>query len=95
MSTQRTIDLDRSEQPRAGLALAAALAAIPGVTMAWDLPAGGFWIGCPLAVVAVVLGLRARALQAPGGRGAATAAIVIGAAALAFVATWTLAELLS
>jgi len=35
---------------RAGLALLLAVLGVPGVTIAWDLPAGGFWIGIPLAV---------------------------------------------
>ena len=94
MSADRIIDLDHHDAPHPGLALLAALLAIPGVTVAWDLPAGGFWIGCPLAVVAVVLGLRARRTSAEG-RGKATAAVVIGALALAFVATWTIAEAVS
>ena len=48
--------------PRAhpGLALVLALLAVPGSTLAWDLPAGGLWIGLPLAVAAIVLGVVAR-----------------------------------
>jgi hypothetical protein len=45
---------------RPGLALVLALLAIPGSTWAWDLPLGGLWIGLPLALAAIVLGLRAR-----------------------------------
>jgi len=80
-ATRATLDLDRSKataHPR--LALLFALLALPGVTIAWDLPAGGFWTGVPCAIVAIVLGMRAR----PGRM--ATAAVVIGALALAFVA---------
>jgi len=33
------------QRSRPGLALALALLAIPGSTIAWDLPAGGLWIG--------------------------------------------------
>ena len=60
-----------------------ALLAIPGSTVAWALPAGGFWIGLPLGVAAIVLGLRARPSTA------ATAAVVIGALAVGFMAVWT------
>jgi hypothetical protein len=60
---------------RPGLALALALLAIPGSTLAWDLPAGGVWIGLPLAAAALVLGIRAR--RRGLGVGIATAAITI------------------
>jgi hypothetical protein len=69
---------------RPGLALLLALLSVPGSTIAWDLPAGGLWIGLPLAVAAIVLGLRAR--REGAGRRMATAAIVIGALALAQMA---------
>ena len=58
--------------------------AIPGSTWAWDLPLGGLWIGLPLAVAAIVLGLRAR--QAGVGRAMATAAIVIAGLCIAQMA---------
>jgi predicted Kef-type K+ transport protein len=78
---------------RPGLALAFALLAIPGSTIAWDLPAGGLWIGVPLAAAAIVLGIRARRQRA--GVAAATVAIAIGALAIAqmvvYVAVKTLA----
>jgi len=45
---------------RPRLALVLAVLSIPGSTIAWDLPAGGLWIGFPLAIVAIVLGIRAR-----------------------------------
>ena len=77
------------------MALAAALLSIPGSTVAWDLPLGGFWIGVPLAIIAVVLGLRARRDLADGSRGMATTAVVIGALALLLTATWTVAAALS
>lgn len=44
---------------RPGLALLLAALSVPGSTIAWDLPAGGLWIGLPLAVAAIVLGIRA------------------------------------
>jgi hypothetical protein len=69
---------------RPGLALLLALLGVPGSTIAWELPAGGFWIGVPLAAAAIALGLRARGWMA-------VAAIVLGAAEILFMATWTVA----
>jgi hypothetical protein len=80
---------------RPGLALALALLAIPGSTIAWGLPAGGLWIGLPLGLVAVVLGIRARR-ELAGAKGSrmATAAVVVAALAigqmLVYVAASTL-----
>jgi len=79
--------------PLAGprLALLLALLAVPGSTIAWSLPAGGFWIGVPLAVAAIVVGLRARAESDAGGRRMIAAAIALSAALLLFQASWTVA----
>ena len=44
------------QRARPGLALLLAVLSVPGSTIAWDLPAGGLWIGLPLAVAAIVLG---------------------------------------
>jgi hypothetical protein len=66
------------------LALGLALLGVLGSTIAWDLPAGGFWIGMPLAVAAIVLGLRSRGRMA-------TAAIVLGAIEILFTVAWTVA----
>ena len=73
---------------RPGLALLLALLAVPGSTWAWDLPLGGLWIGLPLAVAAIVLGLRAR--RATSGRVIATAAIVIAGLCIAQMAVYAL-----
>lgn len=87
------VDLS-ARRPHAGLALALALLAIPGVTIAWDLPAGGLYTGVPLAAAAIFLGIRARrALAGGSGSVMATVAIVIGALALlsvvaGFAAGW-------
>ena len=70
---------------RGGLALALAVLGVPGVTIAWDLPAGGFWIGIPLAIAAIVVGTRARRTSPR----LATAAIVLAAIEILFTATWT------
>ena len=73
---------------RPGLALLLALLAVPGSTWAWDLPMGGLWIGLPLAVAAIVLGLRAH--RAGAGRVMATAAIVIAGLCIAQMAVYTI-----
>ena len=74
---------------RAGLAMLLAVLGIPGVTIAWDLPHGGFWIGIPLAVAAILVGARARRAVPR----LATAAIVLGAIEILFTAAWTVASL--
>ncbi|MGZ8740748.1 MAG: DUF4190 domain-containing protein [Gaiellaceae bacterium] len=48
------------QRAKPGLALLLAVLSVPGSTLAWDLPAGGLWIGLPLAIAAIVLGIRAR-----------------------------------
>jgi hypothetical protein len=82
------------DRPRPGLAFALALLSVPGTTIAWDLPAGGLWIGLPLAVAAVVIGVRARR-QLAGRSRLATAAIVIAALALAQMAIYSVFSLVS
>ena len=77
-----------SPRHRAGLAMLLAVLGVPGVTIAWDLPAGGFWIGIPLAIAAVVLGLRARDGSGRT-RWLAGTAIALGAIEIAFTAAWT------
>jgi hypothetical protein len=79
----------RKAQP--GLALFLALLAVPGSTLAWDLPAGGLWIGLPLAVAAIVIGVSSRRLL--GGSKMAVAAIVIGSLTIAQMAIWTFVSL--
>src|SRR2546428_14156533 len=71
---------------RRGLALVLAVLGVPGVTIAWDLPAGGFWIGIPLAVAAIVVSVRAR----PAHRPRATAALVPAVIEILFTTTWAL-----
>ena len=66
------------QRARPGLALLLAVLSIPGSTIAWDLPAGGLWIGLPLALAAIVLGIRARGELAGAKRSRmALAAIVL------------------
>jgi hypothetical protein len=81
-----------ASRPRPGLAFVLALLGIPGVTLAWDLPHGGFWIGVPLAIAAVVLGVRALDSSR---RRLAIAAVVLGAIELLFTATWTVVAAIS
>jgi hypothetical protein len=76
-------------RPRAGLALLLAVLGVPGVTLAWDLPPGGYWIGIPLAIAAIVLGARARHGATGRDRGFAIGAIVLAAIEILFTATWT------
>jgi hypothetical protein len=81
---------------RPGLALVLALLAIPGSTMAWQLPAGGLWIGLPLAVAAIVLGLRARR-ELAGGSGSvmATVAVVVAGLMIAQMVVWFVVDAVS
>jgi hypothetical protein len=71
------------QRARPGLALLLAVLSVPGSTIAWGLPAGGLWIGLPLGLVAIVLGIRARR-ELAGAKGSrmATAAIVLAALAI-------------
>jgi hypothetical protein len=78
---------------RPGLALVLALLAVPGSTIAWSLPAGGLWIGLPLGVAAIVLGIRARRQGEVSGMG--TVAIVIAALAIGQMVVWTIVSALS
>ena len=80
------------QRSRPGLALVLALLAIPGSTIAWELPAGGLWIGLPLAAAAIVLGLRARRET---GSVLATAAIVIAGLMIAQMAVWFIVDAVS
>ena len=50
MSTATAVLPDARRPARWALILG--LLGLPGSTLAWDLPAGGFWIGMPLAVAA-------------------------------------------
>ena len=72
---------------RPGLALLLAVLAVPGSTWAWGLPLGGLWIGLPLAVAAIVLGVRAR--REGDRRLMATAAIAIAGLCIAQMAVYT------
>jgi hypothetical protein len=87
------IDIDPAAPPRPTLALVLAVLAVPGSTLAWDLPAGGLWIGLPLALAAIVLGLRAR--REGAGKGRSTAAVILAGLCIAQMAVWFAVSLLS
>jgi hypothetical protein len=77
-----------------GLALILALLSVPGSTIAWDLfSGGGFVLGLPTAIAAIVLGAQALRASAKG-RGMAIAAVVIGGAMTAMTVIWTFASAL-
>jgi hypothetical protein len=75
------------------LSLILAVISIPGSTLSWDLfDAGGFVLGFPPAIAAVVLGVRHLQGPATDDRGKAKAAVAIGAAMLVMMVVWTVAE---
>jgi hypothetical protein len=91
--SRSAIDLAPEAPPRPTLALILALLAVPGSTLAWDLPLGGLWIGLPLAVAAIVLGVGARRRGA--GKGRATAAVIVAGLCIAQMAVWTAVSVIS
>jgi tetrahydromethanopterin S-methyltransferase subunit C len=92
-SLHASIDAVPSERPHPTLALLLGLLAIPGSTVAWDLPAGGLYIGLPLAIAAIVLGSRAR--RAGVGTGRATAGMVIAGLCILQMVIWTAVSIVS
>ena len=63
-------------------------------TVAWDLPAGGLWIGLPLGVAAIVLGIRARReLAGEAGSRIAIAAIALATLAIGQMVVWLSSQL--
>ena len=71
------------QRAKPALALLLAVLSVPGSTLAWDLPAGGLWIGLPLAIAAIVVGIRARHEVAGEGRSRmAIVAIVLAVLAI-------------
>ena len=93
-SAHAPIDLAPAERPRPTLALILGILAVPGATVAWDLPGpGGFYVGLPLAIAAIVLGVRAR--RGDAGKRRATAGIVLATLCIAQMAIWTAVSLVS
>jgi hypothetical protein len=91
-ATRPAIDVAPSEA-RPGLALLCGVLAVPGSTLGWELPAGGLWIGLPLGIAAIVLGVRARR----GGAGGwmAIVGIVLAALSILQMVVWMTASALS
>lgn len=89
-ATRPAINVGPTEA-RPGLALACGILSVPGSTVAWDLPAGGLWIGLPLGIAAIILGLRAR--RAGTGVPMATLGIVLAALAILQMVVWTAASI--
>ena len=89
MSTATAVLPDARRPARWALILA--LLGIPGSTIAWALPAGGYWIGVPLAVAAVAIGVRCLPHADRPGRWMAIAAIALAGVEILFMATWTVA----
>ena len=84
------------QRARPGLALLLAVLSVPGSTIAWSLPAGGLWIGLPLGLMAIVLGIRSRReLAGVKGFRMATAAIVLAALAIGQMVVYVAASALS
>lgn len=81
-------------EARPGLALVLAILSVPGSTIGWDLPAGGLWIGLPLAIAAIAVGIRARNSIA-GGSAMATVAIVIAGLMIAQMVIWSIVSIFS
>jgi hypothetical protein len=84
------------QRARPGLALLLAVLSVPGSTIAWELPAGGLWIGLPLGLAAILVGVRARReLAGEAGSRMAIAAIVLAGLAIAQMAVYVAAAALS
>jgi hypothetical protein len=84
------------QRARPGLALLLAVLSVPGSTIAWELPAGGLWIGLPLGLAAILVGVRARRkLAGEAGSRMAIAAIVLAGLAIAQMAVYVAAAALN
>jgi hypothetical protein len=91
-ATRPTIDIGPTTA-RPGLALLLGVLSLPGSTVAWDLPLGGLWIGLPLGIAAIVLGVNAR--RAGAGGWMAPVGMALAALAILQMAVWTTASALS
>lgn len=87
--TRPAVDLaGTSSQPL--LAFVLGVLSVPGSTLAWDLPAGGLWIGLPLGIAAIVVGRRA--LRTSRRSALAIAGIVLAVLAIVQMVVWTAAS---
>lgn len=87
-TTRPAVDVGGNSQ-KPLLALVLGVLSVPGSTMAWDLfDGGGFVIGLPLAVAAIVVGHQAR--RERGGSGLATTGMVLAALMILMTLVWTI-----
>jgi hypothetical protein len=90
MTTHTSTGAAVSSRDLSTIALVLGILAVPASILTWGtLPGGGFVWGTPVALAAVVLGVRSLSQ----GRGKAIAAIVLGGAMLAMMIVWTIAGL--
>ena len=90
MTTHTTTDAAVTPRDHSTLALILGILSVPGSILTWGaLPGGGFVWGAPIALAAVVIGVRSLSQ----GRGKAIAAVVLGGAMLAMMVVWTIAGL--
>jgi hypothetical protein len=89
-SSTATVSALEAPREHAGIALICGLLGVPGSTIAWNLPAGGYWIGMPLAVVAIVLGVMAWPHAHGRRRWMALTGVVLGALEVLFTASYLL-----
>ena len=89
-SSTVALSSERVPRERAGSALLAGVLCVPGSTIAWNLPAGGYWIGMPLAAVAIVLGVLSWPHAIGGRRVMAAVGILLGVAAVLFTVGYLL-----
>jgi len=89
-NTNHSVNVQPSSTSRTSIiALVLGILSLPGSLLTWDtLPGGGFVWGLPLAVLAVILGVKA-VRDGPTGRGAAVGGIVLGGAMIAMMVVWT------
>jgi hypothetical protein len=90
MTTHTSTGAAVSSRDLSTIALVLGLISVPASILTWGtLPGGGFVWGTPIALAAVVVGVRSLS----HGRGKAIAAIVLGGAMLAMMVVWTIAGL--
>jgi hypothetical protein len=87
-SSQRTIEISPRRDRRADAALVLGILAVPGGTVAWDLPFVGGWPFVLGAVIGLILGIQA--WRAGAGRRA-----LVGAILCAIMTTFTLVFLVA
>jgi hypothetical protein len=86
LSSQRTVEISRSRDRQADAALILGILAVPGGTLAWDVPYVGGWPFVVGAIVGLAIGVQAwharRARRALAGAILCTAMALFTAAVL-------------